>query len=116
MHQKSIIIGLTGNTFKDRFNRHSTSFKLEKYRKETELSKYVWYLTDKGRDFAIEWGILCRSNTFKRKSGICNLCLEEKFAILCEKKINDKGLLNRRSELISKCRHGNIPPNRAKKK
>ena len=92
-------IGLTGNTFKERFNSHSKSFRQKKYRKETELSKYVWSLKDKEINYVIKWEILRKSNTFKRKSGICN----------------NKNMLNKRSELISKCRHGR-PPSHARRK
>ena len=109
-------IGLAGNTFKKRFNNHTKSLRLEKYKKETELSKYVWDLKDKGKDFEIKYNIVCQSNTTTRKSGICNLCLEEKFYILCVKQENKVNLLNKRSEMISKCRHGNRPSNQAKKK
>ena len=108
-------IGLAGNIFKERFNNHSKSFRQKKYSKETELSKYVWTLKDKGIDYVIKWAILRKSNTFKRKTGICNLCLEEKYSILCEK-LSNKDLLNKRSEMISKCRHGNRPPSHARKK
>ena len=46
-------IGLTGNSFKERFNCHSMSFRDEKYRKETELSKHVWKLKDKDINYDI---------------------------------------------------------------
>ncbi len=36
-------IGLSGGNFKERFN-NTKSFKNEKYKKETELYKYVWDL------------------------------------------------------------------------
>ena len=32
-----VYIGLAGNTFKERFNTHKTSFTREKYEKDTEL-------------------------------------------------------------------------------
>ena len=98
-------VGLTGNSFKERFNSHSSSFRSEKYRKQTALSKYVWKLKDKGSNYTINWEVLKQSNTVKRKSGLCNLCLEEKFMILCEKQIHHDDVLNKRSEYISKCRH-----------
>lgn len=109
-------IGLAGNTFKERFNNHTKSIRLEKYKKETELSKYVWDLKDKGKEYEIKYKIVCQSNTATRKSGICNLCLDEKFYILFVKQENKVNLLNKRSEMISKCRHGNRPSNQAKKK
>ena len=39
-------IGLTENTFKTRFSSHTSSFKLEKLRNQTELFKKIWELDD----------------------------------------------------------------------
>ena len=38
--------GLTEGPFKTRYNGHTRSFRSESYRRETELSKYVWDLQD----------------------------------------------------------------------
>jgi hypothetical protein len=95
-------IGLTGNTFKERYNNHTKSFKHKKYEKETELSKYIWTLKRKHKNYTIKWDIIKKTNTGKRKSGQCNLCLEEKLQIL-----KNNNIINKRSELISKCRHNN---------
>jgi len=108
-------IGLAGGPFKGRYRNHVKSFNHEKYGKETELSKYVWMLKRKNTDYTLYWEILKKCNTIGRKSGQCNLCLDEKLAIAC----NKHNSLNRRSELVSKCRHSNMktrPPNRTKKK
>jgi hypothetical protein len=110
-------IGLAGGTFKERYNNHTKSFRLEKYQKETELSKYIWGLKKKEKEYSVKWDIIRRSNTRMRRSGICNLCLEEKFSILCSKTSNQSiSLLNKRSELISKCRHNRKTKCRVKKK
>jgi predicted GIY-YIG superfamily endonuclease len=106
-------IGLTGGTFKERYSNHKKSFKHEKYEKETELSKYVWGLKRMKTDFAIDWEIIRKSNTKRRKSGQCNLCLDEKLEILHHK---DHDVINKRTELISKCRHDKRPVSRVKKK
>ena len=89
-------IGLAGNTFKERFNNHSKSFTQKKYSKETELSKYVWTLKDKEIDYVIKWAILRKSNTFKRKTGICNLCLEEKEILNIVWKAKQQGLVKQK--------------------
>ena len=39
-------LGLTEETFKDRCNKHKTSFRHDKYQNSTELSKYAWSLQD----------------------------------------------------------------------
>ena len=40
-------IGLTDNTFKTRYNGHTSSFRNEQYRNATTLSNYIWTLKDK---------------------------------------------------------------------
>ena len=92
--------GSTGGAFKDRYANHKKSLKHEKYQNETELSKYIWKLKTKGTNYELKWKIMKKSNVMKRRSGICNLCLEEKYSIFM-----NKHALNKRSELITKCRH-----------
>ena len=50
------------------------------------------------------WRILRKAFAYSSLSKRCNLCLTEKLMILSADKTT---LLNRRSELISKCRHQN---------
>ena len=104
-NETKVYIGLSGGPFKDRFRNHTKSFKHERYEKDTELSKYIWNLKRKQCDFNIRWEILKKSNTHQRESGQCNLCVEEKFAILHMKEDN---LINKKTELISKCRHAKV--------
>ena len=42
-------IGMTANTFKERFRNHTISFRNKKYANETELSKHIWKLKEKKR-------------------------------------------------------------------
>ena len=97
-------IGLTEGPFKLRFNQHTSSFKHEKHSNCTELSKHVWKLKNKGKQYNIKWSIITKASPYNNKSKRCNLCIAEKFHIL-----NFKGnnLLNKRDELVSKCRHEN---------
>ena len=106
-------VGLAGNTFKERYNSHTQSFRKAKYSKETELSKYIWKLKRKRKKYKLKWSIIMKSNTNKRQSGQCNLCLEEKYTILNMRHTEPGSTLNKRTELVSKCRHGNC---RKKKK
>ena len=48
-------IGMTSNTFKERYRIHIKSFTHKKYSNETELSKHVWHLKLKKTDFTIKW-------------------------------------------------------------
>ena len=78
----STYVGMTGNSFKTRYYNHIKSFKNNRYIIETELSKYIWKLNEKEVEHTITWKKLRQSNTYQRRSGLCNLCLEEKEKIL----------------------------------
>ena len=93
-------IGLTEGTFKTRFNGHKQSFAHERYRTSTELSNKIWELKDHEKDYQIWWRILQTANTYQCGARSCDLCLSEKLNIL-----KNPGTLNKRSEIISKCRH-----------
>ena len=101
---EKICIGMTENTFKTRFNGHKVSLKHKSHRNDTTLSKYIWELKDNGTNFNIHWSIVKRAKAYKGSTRRCNLCLTEKLCILSAPKDT---LLNKRSELVSKCRHEN---------
>lgn len=96
--------GLTEPQFKTRYSNHRKSFRLEDYRKETELSKYVWELHDRGRPYDIRWSIAAQSVPYRCGTRKCDLCVTEKLKII---QADPGTLINRRSEIISKCRHRN---------
>ena len=76
------------------------SFRNTGYEKGTGLSKYVWYLKDKGEDFTIKWSVAAKASTY-----ICgSKCLTKKLLIT---KADPRTLLKKRSEIVSKCRHRN---------
>ena len=97
-------IGLTEGTFKQRFSQHKATFKHRKYTNSTELSKYIWKLRDNNQDFNIKWTIISRARPYNNISKRCDLCLTEKLMIITA---NPDRILNKRSELISKCHHEN---------
>lgn len=95
-------IGLTEGPFKTRFNGHNQTFRHEKHRNSSEISKKVWELKDAGTKFEITWKILQQAQPYKGGSANarCDLCISEKLHIL-----NNPGALNKRTEIVSKCRH-----------
>ena len=52
----------------------------------------------------ISWRIISSSSSYNSSSKRCNLCLKEKFLIICRP---DLSSLNKRNELVSSCRHRN---------
>ena len=97
-------VGLTENSFKTRFTNHKASFNHPSKRLNTELSKYVWQLKDTKTNFQITWKILKQAAPYNPASNRCNLCLWEKYFIICRP---DLASLNKRNELITSCRHAN---------
>ena len=71
---------------------------------KTELSKHIWKLQDKGINFNVKWSVAAYASTYRCGSRRCDLCLTEKYVIA---RANHKNLLNKRTELISKCCHRN---------
>ena len=101
-----VYIGLTEGEFKTRHSGHKTTFKNEKYAKSTAISTYFWKTKEKEKtDPILKWSILKSVPAYSNITKRCLLCLQEKFEILSYK--NQGELLNKRSELISKCRHQN---------
>ena len=94
-------VGLTENSFKTRYYNHKTSFTLYEKRNSTELSKYVWQLKRRGIEFHIKWQTLKRAKPYSPASNRCNLCLWEKYFIICKPEL---ATLNKRNELVSSCR------------
>ena len=95
-------IGVTADNFKTRYRNHAKSFANKKYATETELSKHIWKLKESGKQFSIAWSLLKTVPAYKVGGRRCNLCLEEKLTIMKHK---TRTLLNKRSELFTKCRH-----------
>ena len=97
-----VYIGQTENDFKTRYRNHKTSFTNLNYENEIALSKLIWSLNNNNKKYEVKWEILDQTTPYKCGTRRCNLCLLEKYYILTYK---EKDLLNKKSELISTCRH-----------
>ena len=86
-NETNFYYGLTETSFKERYGNHKRSFKHERYKNDTELSKYIWHLTS-AKVPTIKWSIVRKIHE-NTKSGFCKLCLTEKYLIL-----NDPGTTN----------------------
>jgi hypothetical protein len=92
--------GLTGGTFKNRFNKHMSDFRINET--ATTLSKYVWKLRLENSPYKITWKELAKGRVFNPVTKVCQLCLKEKYLIM----FSPAGAtLNKRTELYSTCRH-----------
>ena len=96
----STYIGMTENTFKNRYTLHKSSLKHNKNRSQTELSNLVWSLKDNNIPYELTWEIIDRAQPYQPGKRTCNLCLAEKFHILM-----GEHLINKKTELLNKCPH-----------
>ena len=106
--EKKVYIGLTERDFKQRYNSHKQSFNNKKYSNSTTLSTYIWKLKETQHlTPTLHWSIIKRVKSYSNSSKSCPLCLEEKLQIM--EYPYKKELLNKRTEIISKCRHFYLP-------
>ena len=98
------ILVFCAGIWKPRYRNHCKSFNHRRYEKDSKLSEFVWKLRDKNIPHSVKWEIVIRAAPYKCGTKKCNLCLTEKVMIA---RSNHKGLLNKRTELMNKCRHKN---------
>jgi hypothetical protein len=94
--------GLTGGTFKARYNKHQSDMRNVRDQHNTCLSQYIWELKRENIPYRIDWRILTRAKVFNPVTKKCRLCLEEKYFIMFNP---ETATLNDRNELYSTCRH-----------
>ena len=66
------------------------------------LQLHIWKLKDSNCPYNITWNVVKHATPFRSGAKTCGLCLAEKLQIMQAK---PGPLLNKRSELVSKCRH-----------
>ena len=101
-YEKKIYKGICATTFKERLGNHKKAFNHEKYKTSTELSKEVWRIKDNGGNFEIKWSKESNHPSYRPEIKKCRLCEQEKLAIAL---YDGKNLINKRNEIISRCRH-----------
>ena len=87
-----------------RYANHKKSFNNIKYQTNTELSNKYWNIMSANKTTNVSWEILGTHKSYNQSTKRCLLCLNEKLAVALHK---DDNMLNKRSEIISKCRHRN---------
>ena len=91
---------LADTTFKERYRNHIRDFKHEKYENSTELAKYILQLKSDNSSSSVKWTIIAKVY-WTPNPLLCKLCLTEELWII--NFINGENMLNKKSELISKC-------------
>ena len=91
---------------KQRYHDHVKSFKNEFCANSTTLTSYVWEMKKrKNVAPALTWEVLQTVKTYSNITKRCSLWLHEKLAIITYTYPDE--LLNRHSELVTKCRQEN---------
>ena len=101
-HTTQSYVGITKNTFKSRFDQHSQAFTNPSLRLSTELSKHIHMLKNNRIGYSIKWSIIRKCSPYSNATKKCQLCLYEKYVILCRPELCS---LNKRSELTEACMH-----------
>ena len=94
-------VGLTSTVFKDRLAVHNNSFN-NPGKCQTSLSQHILELKNQGIEPEVTWKIIDRGKPYSPTTGVCNLCLKEKFYILFKPEI---ATLNCKNEIFNTCRH-----------
>ena len=95
---------ISENTSKKRYANHKRSFNISKHKNDAKLSIEYWNLKAGNSNPKVTWAVKNQFSVYNPQSKRCSLCLNEKLEILEDKENN---LLNKKSEIISKCRHQN---------
>ena len=95
-------VGLTANTFKQRYGGHKANFSNPADRTKSTLAGHIWSLKDQNEEPELDWEVVCRAAPFSSTTGVCNLCTSEKWHIIYKP---ENATLNRRQELFNHCRH-----------
>ena len=100
---KKVYYGSCEPEFKVRYRNHNKSFNHERYKNETELSKYIWTLKHQNKQYHIAWSVHDRAPSYQCGSYKCMLCTSEKLAIVLDE--DPSRVLNNRSDLVKWCLH-----------
>ena len=99
-----VYLGTAEGDFQKKYFNHISSFKNETETNKTTLSKCIWEQKQTHNITpTLKWYIAISVPSYSNITKSCMLCLHEKFEILTYS--NQDELLNKRSELVSKCRH-----------
>ena len=96
--------------FKNEACRKKTRDEAGSDKKGTALAERIWELKDKGKTPKTKWSIVDKAYPYKAGARTCDLCRAEKMHIALGKKgfnelPEDCVMLNKRSEIMSKCPH-----------
>ena len=93
-------IGMSEPPLRYRVASHYYSFKTSN--NKTVLSEKIKYIKSQNKNFDLRFRIIENKKSYVPETKRCELCIAEKFQIIYS---NMENILNKKSEIISKCRH-----------
>ena len=106
LNPDKVYLGTAEGDFKKRYYNHTKSFRNKRYTNGRNLSKYISEIKEKHQENpSSKWSILKRVRAYSNITKRSLLFLHEKLQIVNYPRLEE--LLNKRSELVSKCRHAN---------
>ena len=101
-----VYLRIAEGNWKQRLYNHRQSFKDKKHKYDTALSRYLWDQKEgHNQILKLTWSIVRFAPGYSNISKRWTLCLPEKLLVLNYH--NPAKSLNKRSELMAKCRHEN---------
>ena len=96
--------GIHKGEFKGRWYAHRQNISHRAQRTKTKLATHVWNLKDSRPpvSYSIKWKIIDKGKPYNPVTGVCRLCLKEKYHILYNKQYSS---LNSRDEVFGHCPH-----------
>ena len=94
--QTDTYIGLTCNTLKRRITAHNSNFRTRNPKNATALSRHIWKLQDEKSEYDVSWKIMGRAKKYDPATGVCHLCLKEKYFIIFKPEL---ATINERDEI-----------------
>ena len=103
-YEKKITTELAKRVSKRDITITSHYLKINRGKKNIELSNYIWELKENGKNHTIDWLIAMKTHPYICGTKKCDSCLCEKSMIA---RASSASLLNKLDEIVSKCRHMN---------
>ena len=104
--KQHVYLGITEGSWTQRLYNHRQSFKDKRHKNNTKLSSYLWDLKENHNKIPKSTCSIVRfAPGYSNISKTCLLCLHKKLLIINYH--NPAKLLNKRSELMVKCRREN---------
>ena len=101
-----VYLGTAEGDFKKSYHNQTKSFRNKQYTKDASLSEFSWEIKGKHQQNpTLKWSIVKRASAYSNITKKCFLCLNEKLEIINYP--HPEEFLNKRSELVSMCRHAN---------